>query len=1572
MDGPPVAVVEAGMPNAAPQVEIQKFSEWFGALERSDYRRLKQVGCRLEVFFHTDVVPFQPSVFRFKIVNNTPDSISWRVVQNLRLSNECFLTISPSKGLIERKRTSAPISVTVVLFHSLTLKHMLYVECTWGSLGKTFYLPIGLNVKPSLDTSASYWDLQIPTTDQLSLMGYRQGGSIFLCTLHGAQVVMKTWVWGSKDSPPPGFQKQLTTFLSLNHPNLTRFIGAHSGACEASIVMEHSANGSLADFFAGRSTPVSKSMDVRCTAALDAARALAYLHSKGKVHTLISGRSVLLDEEMKGKLASFGHIEDAVEAADFVPASNSPEDAINYRSRAYNCFQFGQFLWELLTGRPQEESLSVANLIYSNSKPDPSTGFPTMAPVNTWMKLMIDTTPHLQLELLQTYPDFVILMLRCLSPDPRDRPGIVDIVGELNTICDTPQPRTMYDMNLSTNLTLRDEHLALLPRTLVSLDLACNRQITANCIAYLPLTLQRLTLAKHSVVSELAESFMSLIGNSETSRNFYKIIQGDALVLPKWVLAELSLAGMRAISNLNVKSFEVTNAAQFSDAHLKFLPRSIVHLHFDSLSGTSITDEGIKLLPQNLQSLTLPSLLLSSNTAKYLPQSLTILRLPNTSQFTSEYELPPNLTTLSIGNSSLFSNFAKLPRSITELNLGQAPNFTDNDVPKLPENLASLTISENNALTSKSIAHLPRTLTFLRISGNTNFGIALKDDEWPPGLLSLELTDNVSIAAGSSKPSPKDSPGYRITLRKANDRNETSLNGTMNNRENSILNRDGTTSNSEFAGGDQIVLPPALTRLELPANEHITNSCVLQLPRTITSLEVSDETYLTEGGLPNLPPQLVTLNVVIPSTYVKDLPRRLTSLNIERCHTLVDGCLSDLPAGLIFLKLTCSRITNAGLVYLPQKLLTLHLIDMVYITDAGIKHLPAGLTKLIIDDGSMLTTACFSSLPRGLTNLVLPPNLMNDATDDAIGELPRLITELNLERNENITNMGIIKLPRTLTSLNLANNENLTDMCIKYMPRSLVYLNVAMSDYLSPSCLPDLPACHTLVLPSRLSNSLKDKNISDLPRLLSFWDMEHNRDATARSFQYLPRTLTRLNLSLRMVRGLNDVRAKYLPPVLTELDLARNTTLTDAGIPFLPVPLTSLNLYWNTNLTDEAIQLLPRGLTYLNLGCSDQLTDACGKYLPRQLLELLIDGNSNFTDAFIAQLPRSLAFLDLSHAYKLTADALIHMPPSLTAWEVSPNFLNSIPPSYIQHVPRSLLKLNMWGNMLINDACLGALPAGLTYLNVGAASALSNYAIPFLPNTLKTLILEENRLLEDSSISYLPRGITHLNLASSGQLTENSGRYFPPNLLTLDLSTNTLVTDAWIAMLPRTLQSLSVQCALKLTIECLPVLPSNLLNFDMPKSLIASISSENALLLPRSLTTLNLWCNSQLTNVGVKALPKVTSLNLAQNNVISDSGLPLLPHALVSLTLSANMKITNAGIRDLPKSLTELNLSFAPLTDEGIKHLPRNLRRLNIGKAKLTDACIPDMPPHLVQLTSKGLSKDLLRKHLPQLKSIDS
>ena len=1580
------------MPSSASPAEIQKFSEWFGALGRVDHRRLKKVGCRLEIFSHNDVSPFKPSVFKLKITNNTQMALSWRVMQRCRLSNECFVTVSPSKGIIDRNATSAAISVYVVLFHAFTLKHMIYFECSWGSTGTTFYLPIGLNVKPGAsDPSLTYWRVKIPAVDQLSVISPRQGGSVLLCTLCGVEVVMKTWMIGSKDPVPPQFEMQLSSFLSLSHPNLVRFIGAHLEPGEVSIVVEYVLNGSLNDFLTRAEPSITSSMPVRCNIALDISRALAYLHSKGKVHSSLVGRSILIDEDLHAKLSGFSSIVDAVEEAvdnanpTASSASTTPFSSPNtktIRTKSNNCYQFGLFLWELLTGLPSSSISEVISSLFSKSSSQSSSSTPPPSASNSPIiphHIILESMPFLNQRLLSTYPDYLQIMMKCLDPVPSRRPTIIEIVGELTTICDTPQPRTLSHLNLSTNTSLQDQHLASLPSELISLDLACNNNISTSCAPYLPSTLQTLTLGNPNVISQLAEiqilslkptpiaslaamrqqqpqhgtgTASSVLGpNTSTSSSSPSSPEetdpsssspsssdSDAtasesssstfpaeteIVLPKWICQNLTLKCLSHLNQFEASRMSILYAPHLTDEHVALLPKSLTFLELGN--SNSITNIGISLLPPNLKTLIVSSCLLSFESAKSFPSTLTELVLPKTTQLLSDLPLPPHLTSLTLGDTSLYSDMLCLPRGITKLDLGRNLNLCDADIAKLPRFLVWFSLQDNHLLTSQSIPFLPSTLQHLRITGNAKFGeviISSGSGEnvcWPKGLLSLELPDNTSLSGG-------------LSLQ---------------------------------------YLPPGLTRLQLLANQNISNEWVPQLPRTLTLMEISEEPLLTEACLPFLPPTLLTLNVVIPSTYVKELPRRLTALNVERCHTLVDNCLSDLPVGLLFLKISCGRITDSGILFLPQQLHTLHLINNVYLTDNGIKDLPSGLTKLVIEDGDTLTAGCVKNLPRGITHLVLPPTVMFDITDESVRDLPRYITELNMERNENLTNAGIIRLPRTLTSLNLSNNENLTDSCVKHLPRGLIYLNVSMSDYLSPACLSSLPQCQLIVLPNHLMQNIRDRHIEFLPRHLLSWDMESNKEVSEASFEMLPHSLTKLGLPKKMVIGLDDDHAKYLPPVLTELDLSLNTTLTDKAIRFIPLSLTRLNLYWNTNLTDSAISLLPRGILCLNLGCSDKLTDMCAPHFPRRLLELSIDANSNFTDAFIAGLPSSIVYLNLSHAFKLTHACLAKMPPLLTAWEMSPNFLNSVPASAVVQFPRSLKKLNMWGNFLITDNSLTSLPPQLTYLNISSATSVSNYAIPFLPATLKTLIMEDNKLLEDSSVSYMPRGITHLNLASSTKLSENTGNYFPPGLLFLDMSNNSLINDSWIQTLPRSIQHLSVQSA-RLTADCLPNLPPNLTAFDMPPSLIVAIGTENATLLPKSLTFLNLWCNTAITNVGIKSLPRVTSLNLAHNNIISDSGVCLFPQHLTSLIMSSNTKLTNGCLRELPRSLTELNLASAPITDDGIRSLPRALRKLSIIKAKVTDACVPDLPQNLIQLSATGLSKDLLRRHLVHLKFTDS
>lgn len=123
-----------------------------------------------------------------------------------------------------------------------------------------------------------------------------------------------------------------------------------------------------------------------------------------------------------------------------------------------------------------------------------------------------------------------------------------------------------------------------------------------------------------------------------------------------------------------------------------------------------------------------------------------------------------------------------------------------------------------------------------------------------------------------------------------------------------------------------------------------------------------------------------------------------------------------------------------------------------------------------------------------------------------------------------------------------------------------------------------------------------------------------------------------------------------LPKNLTYLNMDNATNITDVYIQFLPRTLTHLNIGSANNLTDLCIQYLPGILTHLTLLSNNNLTHACIIHLPRTLNYLNLDSNQNLTDSCIQRLPRSLIYLHMGQTKTSPMHALNILHQDYNIW----------------------------------------------------------------------------------------------------------------------------------------------------------------------------------------------------------------------------------------------------------------------------------------------------------------------------------
>ncbi|XP_052193944.1 receptor-like protein kinase 7 [Diospyros lotus] len=164
----------------------------------------------------------------------------------------------------------------------------------------------------------------------------------------------------------PEFDAEVATLSSVRHVNVVKLYCSITSEDSNLLVYEYLPNGSLWDrMHTGRKMEMD--WDVRYEIAVGAARGLEYLHhgcNRPVIHRDVKSSNILLDEEMKPKIADFG-LARVAPANDIMDSTLVIAGTLGYIAPeyAYTCkvneksdvYSFGVVLMELVTGkRPVE------------------------------------------------------------------------------------------------------------------------------------------------------------------------------------------------------------------------------------------------------------------------------------------------------------------------------------------------------------------------------------------------------------------------------------------------------------------------------------------------------------------------------------------------------------------------------------------------------------------------------------------------------------------------------------------------------------------------------------------------------------------------------------------------------------------------------------------------------------------------------------------------------------------------------------------------------------------------------------------------------------------------------------------------------------------------------------------------------------------------------------------------------------------------------------------------------------------------------------------------------------------
>ncbi|KAM7252320.1 hypothetical protein ACFE04_024203 [Oxalis oulophora] len=214
-----------------------------------------------------------------------------------------------------------------------------------------------------------------PILTESNMIGSGGSGRVYKVRLKSGQTVAVKRLYGVGSNDPEiesVFRSEVETLGRIRHSNIVKLLLCCSCEEFRTLVYEYMSNGSLADVLHGDKSGGDIDWATRFTVALGAAQGLAYLHHDcvpAIVHRDVKSNNILLDEEMKPRVADFGLAKTlkrdvgCVEAGGMSRVAGSygyiaPEYAYTLKvTEKSDVYSFGVVLLEVISGkRPNDAS----------------------------------------------------------------------------------------------------------------------------------------------------------------------------------------------------------------------------------------------------------------------------------------------------------------------------------------------------------------------------------------------------------------------------------------------------------------------------------------------------------------------------------------------------------------------------------------------------------------------------------------------------------------------------------------------------------------------------------------------------------------------------------------------------------------------------------------------------------------------------------------------------------------------------------------------------------------------------------------------------------------------------------------------------------------------------------------------------------------------------------------------------------------------------------------------------------------------------------------------------------------
>lgn len=150
-----------------------------------------------------------------------------------------------------------------------------------------------------------------PHLTKENLIGSGGSGQVYKVELKTGQIVAVKRLWGGTQKPETEFvfRSEVETLGRVRHGNIVKLLMCCSGEEFRFLVYDYMVNGSLGDVLHGEKGGCLLDWPGRFAVAVGAAQGLAYLHHDcvpAIVHRDIKSNNILLDEEMRPRVADFG------------------------------------------------------------------------------------------------------------------------------------------------------------------------------------------------------------------------------------------------------------------------------------------------------------------------------------------------------------------------------------------------------------------------------------------------------------------------------------------------------------------------------------------------------------------------------------------------------------------------------------------------------------------------------------------------------------------------------------------------------------------------------------------------------------------------------------------------------------------------------------------------------------------------------------------------------------------------------------------------------------------------------------------------------------------------------------------------------------------------------------------------------------------------------------------------------------------------------------------------------------------------------------------------------------------